>query len=195
MEDPVGPSSRVAPHSDARRMFTRVEVRRAWELQGRTCKMCRRAIPFDLMHGDHMIAWSAGGPTTFDNLQALCGSCNLRKGAGSQDVVAARFDPAKLRPGTGELRRWQQQALPIVIAAIRQEPVLIEACPGAGKTRFGLEIAYRLIEAGEISRVLIIVPTIGIADGWRTAASLSGEARTHVAVARAAGVACGGSDR
>jgi superfamily II DNA or RNA helicase len=125
------------------------------------------------MHGDHIVAWSAGGPTTSGNLQALCGSCNLRKGAGSQDIVAARFDPAKLRPGTGELRRWQQQALPVVMDRIRREPVLVEACPGAGKTRFGLEIIYRLVEAGEISRVLIIVPTVGIGDEWRTAAGRS----------------------
>jgi superfamily II DNA or RNA helicase len=177
MEDPVAPDPDVmgnaGPQLDPRRMFTRPEVWRAWELQGQTCNLYRRAIPFDLMHGDHIIAWSAGGATTFDNLQALCGSCNLRKGAGSQDVIAARFDPAKLRPGSGELRRWQMEALPIVMSAIRREPVLIEACPGAGKTRFGLEVAYRLAEAGEISRVLIIVPTIGIADGWWTAAGRS----------------------
>jgi superfamily II DNA or RNA helicase len=162
-----------APRLDPRRMFTRPDVWRAWELQGRTCNLCRRAIPFDLMHGDHIIAWSAGGPTTIDNLQALCGSCNLRKGAGSLDVIAARFDPAKLRPGMGELRKWQLRALPIVMAAIREEPVLVEACPGAGKTRFGLEIAFRLAEAGEISRVLVVVPTVGIADGWWTAAGRS----------------------
>jgi superfamily II DNA or RNA helicase len=177
MEDMSGHDPHVVgnarPQLDPRRMFTRSEVWRAWELQGRVCNLCRRAIPFDLMHGDHIIAWSAGGPTTFDNLQALCGSCNLRKGAGSQDVIAARFDPAKLRPGMGELRTWQRQALPIVMDAIREEPVLVEACPGAGKTRFGLEIAYRLAEAGEISRVLVIVPTIGTADGWRTAAGRS----------------------
>lgn len=117
--------------------------------------------------------WSAGGPTTFENRQALCGSCNLGKGNRSQDVVAARFDPAKLRAGTGELRRWQREALPIVMDTIRSEPVLVEACPGAGKTRFGLEIAFRLAEAGDISRVLIIVPTVGIADVWWTAAGRS----------------------
>jgi hypothetical protein len=79
MEDPGGSDPHVVgdagPQLDPRRMFTRAEVWRAWELQGQTCNLCRRAIPFDLMHGDHIIAWSAGGATTFDNLQALCGSC------------------------------------------------------------------------------------------------------------------------
>ena len=49
--------------------------------------------------------------------------------------------------------------------------MLVEACPGAGKTQFGLEVAYRMVTAGEISRVLIVVPTVAIADGWQRSAS------------------------
>jgi superfamily II DNA or RNA helicase len=63
--------------------------------------------------------------------------------------------------------------MPIVLSAIFQTPVLIEACPGAGKTQFGLEVAYRLVEQGKISRVLVVVPTLGIADGWNRAASVA----------------------
>ncbi len=59
--------------------------------------------------------------------------------------------------------------------AILTEPVLVEACPGAGKTSFGLEIAYRLIRDGEISRVIVIVPSLGIADGWLAASSSKDE--------------------
>jgi uncharacterized protein len=47
--------------------------------------------------------------------------------------------------------------------------VLIEACPGAGKTQFGLEVAYRLVEQSAISRVLVVVPTLAIANGWQVA--------------------------
>lgn len=54
---------------------------------------------------------------------------------------------------------------------ILEEPVLIEACPGAGKTHFGLEVAYQLIASGEISRVIVIVPSLAIADGWLASAS------------------------
>ena len=64
----------------------------------------------------------------------------------------------------------------MVLAVIGREPVLIEACPGAGKTHFGLEVAYRLAALGQVSRVLIVVPTIGIADGWALAASASSPA-------------------
>jgi superfamily II DNA or RNA helicase len=156
---------------DPRRKFSRQEVWRAWEFQGQVCKLCTRSIPFDLMHGDHIVPWSRGGPTSPENLQALCGSCNLRKGSEPQRVIKARFAVDKLAAGTGTLRRWQAEAVDLVLAAIAREPVLVEACPGAGKTQFGLEIAYRLVAEGRISRVLVVVPSIGIADVWQRACS------------------------
>jgi superfamily II DNA or RNA helicase len=158
---------------DPRRGFTRHEVWRAWQLQDRKCTLCGRLIPFDLMHGDHIVPWSRGGTTTLDNLQALCGSCNLRKGSRPQEVVTVLIPPDRITAGSGELRPWQHEAISIVLETIRDEPVLIEACPGSGKTHFGLEVAYRLAASGDVSRVLVVVPTIGIADGWARAASAS----------------------
>lgn len=32
------------------------------------------------LHLDHIIPFSRGGPTTFENLQTLCRTCNLKKG-------------------------------------------------------------------------------------------------------------------
>jgi 5-methylcytosine-specific restriction endonuclease McrA len=32
-------------------------------------------------HGDHVVAWSKGGPTDVKNGQSLCPECNLKKGA------------------------------------------------------------------------------------------------------------------
>ena len=85
-------------YRDPRRSFTRAEVYRAWELQSRVCKLCRRAIPVDLMHGDHINPWIKGGRTELTNLQALCGSCNLRKGSRPQEIIEQFFDVAKLAP-------------------------------------------------------------------------------------------------
>lgn len=81
-------------YRDPRRNFTRAEVHRAWELQGRVCKLCRRSIPIDLMHGDHINPWIHGGLTMIANLQALCGSCNLRKGSRPQQIIEQFFDVA-----------------------------------------------------------------------------------------------------
>ena len=159
------------PVLDRRRKFSREEVWRAWQRQGCVCKLCSRAIPFDLVVGDHIVPWIRGGPTMLENLQALCGSCNLRKGSGPQEVAAARFDIERVAPSRVPMRKWQTEAMPTALGLLGREAVLIEACPGAGKTRFGLEVAYNLVERQAISRVLVVVPTLAIADGWQHAAS------------------------
>ena len=74
------------------------------------------------------------------------------------------------------MRRWQAEAMPVILSSIQDQPVLIEACPGAGKTRLALLVAYRLAAEGEICRVLVVVPTLAIADGWQRAASSSSRA-------------------
>jgi hypothetical protein len=140
---------------DRRRTFRRKEVRRGWERQGRVCALVARTIPFDLMHGDHIFPWSQGGRTSLDNCQALCGSCNLRKGSRPQEVVEQHFETNELAAGEGDLRKWQQEALSRILPHILIEPVLVEACPGAGKTYFGLKVAYRLFVEDTISRILV----------------------------------------
>jgi hypothetical protein len=56
-----------------------LEIRRpVFERDGGRCVEC--GGNFDLQY-DHVIPFSLGGATTFDNLQLLCGDCNRRKGA------------------------------------------------------------------------------------------------------------------
>lgn len=155
---------------DSRRYFTPAEVTAAWLLQDRKCRDCRRHVPRDLVEGDHIIAWSSGGPTTMDNLQALCVACNRRKGI--REGTAEEKVRAPVAVGAGPLRRWQQDALQAVLGTT--SPVLIDACPGAGKTRFALECAARLFLEGAVNRVLIFAPTTRVVQQWVESGSGAG---------------------
>ena len=150
---------------DPRRYFTPAEVTAAWLRQDRKCRDCGRDVPRDLVEGDHVIAWSSGGLTTMENLQALCVACNRRKG-----IREGTAEEEKLRApvavGASPLRRWQEDALRAVLSTT--SPVLIDAYPGAGKTRFALECAARLFLEGAVNRVLIVAPTTRIVEQWVT---------------------------
>ena len=63
------------------RAFDRRDMLTAYEQQEHKCAICGKVFEFDKMHGDHKKPWSAGGHTTPDNLQMLCTTCNLKKGA------------------------------------------------------------------------------------------------------------------
>jgi hypothetical protein len=63
------------------------------------CRLCGRspaATPGLELQVDHVVAWAEGGETVLDNLQTLCGDCNLGKSnltpytIGEQDTTADR---------------------------------------------------------------------------------------------------------
>lgn len=153
-----------------RRFFSPSETTAAWLRQDRRCRMCRSQIARQFVEGDHIIAFD-GQNTTMDNLQALCSACNRRKGNRSmQELIEIgwaspnQWGAPKLQPGDDNLRSWQVEALEV---ALRDgEMKLIEACPGAGKTRMALEFAYRLLDTQEITRLLLIVPTVRVVRQW-----------------------------
>ena len=46
------------------------------------CRICGKSPATDpkiTLHIDHIIPWSKGGETIFENLQTLCSECNLGK--------------------------------------------------------------------------------------------------------------------
>ena len=147
----------------SRRWFTRSEVTAAWLRQNRGCIDCHRTIPRDLTEGDHIIPWSKGGRTTMDNLHARCVACNRRKG-NREVAVYSIPEKREIHAGDGRLRERQLRALRFVHDTT--DPVLIEACPGAGKTRFALEAAYRMFESGEVNRILAAAPTVLVVQQW-----------------------------
>lgn len=109
-------------------------------------------------HGDHVTPYSAGGPTDVINGQALCPTCNLKKGA--RDVT--------LQP-----RPWQRQALDTFTAADRKD-FLVSATPGAGKTKFSLYLALQLLRQGVVSRVAVVVPSDNLREQWAAEAAEQG---------------------
>lgn len=106
-------------------------------------------------HGDHVKPFSKGGPTDVVNGQALCANCNLRKG--DTDM---------------ELRAWQSDALRKLIRS--NGDFLTVATPGAGKTTFALTAAQRLIDRGEVLRIIVVVPTAHLRKQWAGAAGKLG---------------------
>lgn len=107
-------------------------------------------------HADHMNPYVAGGPTDVTNGQALCPTCNIKKG----DKIVT------------QLREWQAEALDKYLRNPRD--FLCVATPGAGKTTFALAGAQRLIERGDITRVIVVVPSVHLCTQWKNAAARIG---------------------
>jgi superfamily II DNA or RNA helicase len=68
-------------------------------------------------------------------------------------------------PRDRPLRDWQQSALERVLEAPGGD-FLASATPAAGKTTFGLRVAYELLRRGLVSRVCIVAPTTHICRQW-----------------------------
>lgn len=106
-------------------------------------------------HSDHITPYSAGGPTDVINGQALCPTCNLKKGT--------RHMP---------LRAWQEDAIGRFLR--NNGDFLAVATPGAGKTTFALTAAKMLIDRGDISQIIVVVPTAHLRNQWAQASAKVG---------------------
>ena len=63
------------------RAFSEKDRREVYEYQNGMCLSCKEHFEIDEMEADHIVAWSKGGKTTFDNCQMLCLHCNRTKSA------------------------------------------------------------------------------------------------------------------
>ena len=133
-----------------RRRFNRGERSALYLAADGRCQRCGRELAPG-WHADHVMPYVAGGPTDVINGQALCPRCNLRKGSYVND-----------------LRAWQEQALRDFSLWQPQdgEGFLVEATPGAGKTRYAIAVAQRLLAAGRIDQIVIAVPTSRLEEQW-----------------------------
>lgn len=120
-------------------------------LSGGRCADC--GVKLSQFHADHITPYSKGGKTVILNGQALCPPCNLSKGS----------KMIKLRP-------WQESALQKSIKWLvdkgEDKHFLINAAPGAGKTKAACVIAKTLIDKGLIDRVVVIAPRVEVVRQW-----------------------------
>ncbi len=138
-----------------RRSFNESERDAIYRSAGGHCQACGVELQPG-WHADHIVPWSKGGVTDVINGQALCPTCNLAK---------SKTLPFKLR-------EWQKLALKEF--ANGNQDFLAVACPGAGKTTFALEAARRLLNAGAIERIWIVVPTSHLKRQWAVAGTRFG---------------------
>ena len=50
------------------------------KVYGKSCRYCTKKLDYRTMVCDHIIPVVKGGPSTEENLQFICKSCNMRKG-------------------------------------------------------------------------------------------------------------------
>jgi len=140
---------------DRRRTLSRDDARALYMRADGKCQRCDK--PLDVTwHQSHLLPWSAGGATDPENMQAWCASCNLSVGA--IDVSAHLKRP---------LRPWQQEALEEVLPRMfAVGRATVHAAPGAGKTVFAGAVALRLLRAGLVERVVVVVPNRALVQQW-----------------------------
>lgn len=62
------------------RYFSPIQKLAILKRAGHCCELCGEKLSPDNFHADHKIPYSLGGKTTVYNGQALCSTCNLKKG-------------------------------------------------------------------------------------------------------------------
>ena len=134
-----------------RRFSARQRLLLAMRSGGR-CELCGSPLPASF-HADHRIPHAAGGSTNLLNGQATCPKCNLEKG---KTMI--------------KLRDWQQaartKAFDYFMSDTGDRHFVVNAAPGAGKTKLACVLAADLLAAGAITRVVVIAPRRTVVDQW-----------------------------
>ncbi|GGN29335.1 hypothetical protein GCM10011609_86270 [Lentzea pudingi] len=142
--------------SGTRRVFSGAERIALFLTADGRCESCGAELEAGF-HGDHVFPYSLGGITDVINGQALCPTCNFKKGNSTMTG----------RP----LRAWQQRALDKM--DLSPGPTfMVTATPGAGKTTFALAAVQHYRRGG--GKVVIVVPTSHLRRQWADAAAQFG---------------------
>lgn len=125
------------------RRFTLRQRNALMRASGGYCTICGVRLPSG-WHADHKIPFSKNGATDVLNGQALCPSCNLKKGNKMKQP----------------LRSWQTRAVDETLNKFSngQFSFLCHATPGAGKTVYSLEVFSRMRELGVVTHGIFLSP-------------------------------------
>lgn len=140
----------------SRRRFSGRQRVALYLAQGGRCAECGEYLNPG-WHADHKLPWVHGGETNVVNGQALCASCNLKKGSKVADMGMGQT--------TYEPREWQLRAWDKYLSDQKTEWLLC-ATPGAGKTKWALGLARQLLDSDVIDRVVVVTPTRTIRNQW-----------------------------
>ena len=86
----------------ARPSFNKKDKEFLYERQKRRCNGCKRSLPMDVLHVDHIRAFSKGGSDKPSNLQLLCGPCNGKKGTNTQAQFEKKLNQEKGNPAVAK---------------------------------------------------------------------------------------------
>ena len=136
---------------DPRRRYSSTDRSLIYAAAGGLCQGCGRELG-EGWHADHREPHSFGGATVLGNAQALCETCNLKKGTMSDIWVR--------KP-----REWQAAAFADYTSRLPTN-YLAAVCPGGGKTEFALAVAKYLFQQGRINFAVVVSPTDALTRQW-----------------------------
>lgn len=140
---------------DRRRRPTKEELQLLYARSDGFCQNCGGELGVD-WHSSHLAAYTHGGATNPEEMEAWCPSCNLRLSSRDTEGVEGLI-----------LREWQAQALkPILEQLWTTGAATLHASPGAGKTLFTAAVFQRLHDAGIARRLLVFVPKLALVEQW-----------------------------
>jgi superfamily II DNA or RNA helicase len=143
--------------SEKRRLTNSKERHALYLAADGKCEMCRITLP-DNWHADHIVPFSVTKQTHYTEMQALCPSCNTKKGAKimGKQILTLRQHQQIL---TDELDNLSSAEFNEAVRTKNAFLILANVVPGGGKTK----LATILAKAFYKMNVLVLVPRLTLA--------------------------------
>ena len=140
---------------DERRLTRKKERHALYLAADGKCELCGVDLPND-WHADHIVPFSVSGKTHYTEMQALCPSCNLKKGCSVMSSSAASAYKLRLHQQTlkDKLDQVDHNEFQKAIRDHGAFLILANVVPGGGKTKLGLILAKRFMDLN----ILVVVP-------------------------------------